>query len=102
MIKKIIERLLILLDIFNNPIGITSVIVAFLIGILMCICGNVKSRIICACSLLTIAIFSIVICIFGNSPYCLILLIFIIPFFAITLIIFLVYDFVRLLIKYKK
>lgn len=101
---NIVEILISILDvfIFNNPIGITAVIIAFLIGILMCIYGNKKSRIVCVCTLLVLTIFSISICISGNSPDYLILPIFMFPFFAITLIIFIVYDFIKMLIGIKQ
>ena len=98
----LIETIITILDVFYNPIGITSVIIAFLIGILMCIYGNAKNRIVCVCSLLAATVFSIVIFIFGNSLECLILPLFMIPFFVIILIIFLVYVFIRILISIKQ
>lgn len=97
----LIETIITIFDIFNNPVGITAVVIALLIGILMCIYGNIKSRVICVCSLLVLAIFSIIVCIFGNSPDYLILPIFMFPFFAITLIIFIIYDFIRMLLGIK-
>ena len=101
---NIVEILISILDVFilNNPIGITAVVVALLTGILMCIYGNVKSRIICVCSLLVLSVFSIIVCISGNSPDYLFFPIFMFPFFAITLIIFIVYDFIRMLIGIKQ
>ncbi len=97
----LIEVIITIFEILNNPIGITAVIVALLIGILMCIYGNIKGRIICVCSLLALAIFSTIICVSGNSANYLILPIFMLPFFIITLIIFILYDFIKMLIWIK-
>ena len=58
--------------------------------------GNFKSRIICGCSLLVLAIFSILICISGNSPDYLIFPFFMLPFFVITSIIFIFYDLIKI------
>ena len=41
---ELFEIIKAIFELLNNPIGITSVIVSFLIGILMCIYGNLKSR----------------------------------------------------------
>ena len=99
-----IEILIAILDIFNNPAGIAGAVVAFLTGVCMCVYGNLKSRIICICSLFAIAIFSIIICISENSPDYLILPMFVLPLLIITLIIFMLYEFVKMLInaKHKK
>ncbi len=93
----LIETIITIFDIFNNPVGIAGAIVAFLTGILMCIYGNKKSRFICVCSLLLVAIFSIVALIAGNSPDYLIFPIFVLPFFIVTSIIFLIYDLIKIL-----
>ena len=100
---ELFEIITAIFELLNNPVGITSVIVSFLIGILICIYGNLKSRIICGCSLLVLAIFSIIVCIAQNSPDYLILPFFILPFFIITSIIFIFYDLIKLLkwIKHK-
>lgn len=92
----LIELIITIFDIFNNPIGITAVIVAVLIGILMCIIGNTKSQIFYICSLFSLALISIVVCVIGNSPDYLILPIFMLPFFTTTLIIILIYDLIRI------
>ena len=99
----LIEIIIAIFDIFNNPVGIISIIISFLIGILMCIYGNLKSRIVCECSLLVLAIFSIIICISGNSPDYLILPVFMLPFFIIISIIFILYDLIKMIkcIKHK-
>ena len=96
-----IEVLISIFDvfIFNNPVGITSLIMALLVGTLMCIYGNIKSRIICLSSLLVLSICSVVICVAENSPDYLILPIFMLPFFVVILIMFLIYDFIKFLIK---
>ena len=94
---NLIEIILSIFELLNNPIGITSIIVSFLIGILMCIYGNFKSRIICGCSLLVLAIFSILVCISGNSPDYLIFPLFMLQFFVITSIIFIFYDLIKML-----
>lgn len=98
----LIEMIITIFDIFNNPIGITAVVVALLIGIFVCIYGNVKSRIICVCSLLAAAILSVIILICGNSPDYLIFPMFVLPIFIVTSIIFIVYDFIRMLISIKQ
>ena len=94
---ELFEIIKAIFEIFNNPVGITSVIVSFLIGILMCIYGNLKSRIVCGCTLLVLAIFSIIVCIAKNSPYYLILPLFMWPFSIITSIIFIFYDLIKML-----
>ena len=99
---NLIEIILSIFELLNNPVGITSVIVSFLTGILMCIYGNLKSRIVYGCSLLVLAIFSIIICIAQNSPDYLILPFFMLPFFVITSIIFIIYGFIKMLIWIKK
>ena len=91
-----------ILDIFNNPIGIVSLVMALIIGILMCIYGNRKNRIICVCSLLALSVLSILMCVVGNSPDYLILPIFIFPFFAITASIFFAFELLKIFIKRNK
>lgn len=101
---NIVEILISILDVFmlNNPIGITAVFVALLTGILMCIYGNVKSRLICVCGILVLSVFSIIVCISGNSSDYLIFPIFMFPFFTMIFIVFIVYDFTRILINIKQ
>ena len=70
---ELIEIIKSIFELLNNPVGITSIITSFLTGILMCIYGNLKSRIVCGCSLLVLAIFSIIVCLVQNSPDYLIL-----------------------------
>ena len=94
---NLIEIILSIFELLNNPVGITSIIVSFLIGVLMCIYGNLKSRIICGCSFLVLAIFSVFICISGNSPDYLIFPFFMLPFFVITSIVFILYDLMKML-----
>ena len=98
------EILISILDvfIFNNPIGMTSVIISFLSSVLMCIYGNKKSRTIYVSSLFAVTIFSVFICICGNSPDYLFLPIFFFPFFTMTLIVFVVYNFIRILIHIEQ
>lgn len=94
---ELFEIIKAIFELLNNPIGITSVIVSFLIGILMCIYGNLKSRIVCGCALLVLAIFSIIVCIAQKSPDYLILPFFMLPFSIITSIIFIFYDLIKML-----
>ena len=94
---ELFEIIKVIFELLNNPVGITSVIVSFLIGILMCIYGNLKSRIVCGCTLLVLAIFSIIVCIAQNSADYLILPFFMLPFSIITSIIFIFYDLIKML-----
>lgn len=87
--------------VFHNPIAITAVTAAFLIGILMCIYGSKKSRTIFIYSLLALAAFSVIIGILGNSPDYLVFPIFVLPFLVIIFFMFFVYDLRRILIGRK-
>ena len=97
----LIEIISIIFDIFNNPVGITAGIVAIAAGILMCIYRDKKSRIIYICYLAALTALGVFVFIDGNSPDLLALPLFMMPFFAVTLVIFLIYDFAKVLIKNK-
>ena len=94
----LIEIISTIFDIFNNPVGITAGIVAIAVGIL-CIYRDKKSRIIYICYLAALTALGVFVFIDGNSPDLLALPLFMIPLFAVTLVIFLIYDFVKVLIK---
>lgn len=97
----LIEIISIIFDIFNNPVGIAAGIVAIAVGILMCIYRDKKSRIIYICYLAALTALGVFVFVDGNSPDLLALPLFMIPLFAVTLVIFLIYDFAKVLMKNK-
>lgn len=80
MIKKIIEVVLGSLDIFNNPIGITSLVIVIGLGIVMCKFSKLKTIVICVFGFLLIAIMGLLACTVGNTPDYLWIPIFFFPF----------------------
>ena len=83
MIKNIIETLVTLLDIFNNPIGISSLIIVIGLGIIMCKFSKLKTIVICIFSFLLITIIGLLACTIGNTPDYLWIPIFFFPFVVI-------------------
>ena len=86
MIKNIIETLVTLLDIFNNPIGISSLIIVIVLGIVMCRFSKLRTILICICSFLLITIIGLLACTVGNTPDYLWIPIFFFPFVVILTI----------------
>lgn len=86
---------------FNSPTGTKVIIAAFLIGILMCIFGKEKGRIVCSCILLVLLIAGMVFSQIDDTTELLISPLFMMPLFVITFTIFFVYDFIKTLIGIK-
>ena len=86
MRHDLIETIVVLLDIFDNPVGIASVIIALILGAIMCRFAKLKTLIFCVCICLSIAVLGLVSCIVGNTPDYLWVPIFFLPFFVVITI----------------
>ena len=103
MIKNIIETLVTLLDIFNNPIGISSLIIVIGVGIIMSIFSKLKTIVICIFSFLLITMIGLLACTIGNTPDYLWIPIFFFPFVVILTIFAIVkWLFVKMKGKFKR
>lgn len=82
---NLIEIMISILDlfIFNNPIGISSLIIGVVLCILMCKFSKLKTIVICVFSSLLIAIIGLLACTIGNTPDYLWIPIFFFPFVVI-------------------
>lgn len=83
MIDNIFETLIILLDVFNNPIGISALIIALIFGGIMCRFSKLKTLITCMFTFLLLTAIGLLFCTAGNTPDYLWIPILCFPFFAI-------------------
>lgn len=86
MIDNIIETLIVLLDVFNNPIGISAVIIALVFGMILCRFSKLKTLIMCMLAFLLLTVIGLLSCIASNTPDYLWIPILCFPFFAILAI----------------
>lgn len=74
-------------DIFNNPVSITAAIAAVITGILMFRFVNGKKQLLYLCGLLAFSLASTALCVVANTPDCLAVPMFMLPFLGVTAII---------------
>ena len=92
---EVFEIIMTIVDIFNNPIGIASVIIAFILGGIMCRFAKLRTLIICVFSCFFIAGLGFLSCIVGNTPDYLWVPLFFLPLFVIMT----VYCIIKLIIN---
>ena len=96
---SIIEWIVALLDIFNNQISITSILLAFVLALVLCKSWSFKNMIICFFVFLLITIIGIVVFAVGNTLECLWLPMVFIPALVGLIIGMLCYYVLKFIIK---
>lgn len=102
MIYNIFEMIIIFLEPFCNPIGITGIIVAVIMGVIMCKFTNFKAIICVICSNIFIIVIGMLACILNNTPDYLYVPIFFTPFLIIFIITIIFYYVISYLINMNK
>lgn len=99
-----IEILISILDvfIFNNPIGITAVIVTLVIGLVLCRFTNLKVVIISICICFFMLALGVLVTLAGNTPDNLWMPIIFFPMFVVLVLVCAVYYTLKFIIKMFK